>query len=225
MKKLITTVAMSLLSIIAMAQPEKGAIVLFGGAGLNFSTNTVERDLGTSTLITETKTTNSNLNLGAGYFVTENISLMAGVNLNSSTTKVGGEKTQSNFLGGGMVGARYYHPCFAPRFYTYGELSAAFSGGNSRTFDPATGDQTNRDNLSNVAVGLNPGFAFFLSPAVALEMSFGLLGWSHNVREDDSNPNNRVTDSDFDLFLDSKALTLGFCWFIGRKDRTFPPAS
>lgn len=224
MKKLITTMAMSLLSVIALAQPEKGAIVLFGGAGLNSSTNTTESDQGTSTLVTETKTTTANLDLGAGFFLTDNISIMAGVDLRSSTTKVGGDKTQSQFLGGGMVGARYYHPCMAPRFYTYGQLTAAFSGGNSRTFDPADGDELNRDNLSNVSVGLNPGFAYFITPAVALEMSFGLIGWSQNVREDDANPNNRVTNSDFDLFLDSKALTLGFCWFLGRKDRSFPPS-
>lgn len=223
MKKLITTVVFSVLAVVAMAQPEKGAIVLFGGAGLNFSTNTFETDQGTSTVVTETKTTNSNLDFGAGFFLTDNISIMAGVDLNSSTTKVGGEKTRSQFLGGGMVGARYYHPCMAPRFYTYGQFTAAFSGGNSRTFDPSTGDQTNRDNLSNFSIGLNPGFAYFLSPAVALEMSFGLIGWSQSVQEDDANPNNRVTDSDIDLFLDSKALTLGFCWFLGRKGSSFPP--
>ncbi len=224
MKKSISTIALSLIMLAAFAQPEKGSIVLFGGAGLNFNTVTSESDVGTSTLVTETKTSNSDLNLGVGYFLTDNISIMAGVDLSSSTTKVGGEKTESDFLGGGMIGARYYHPCFAPRFYTYGELSAAFSGGNTRTFDPATGDQTDRDNLSNVSVGLNPGFAYFVSPSVALEMSFGLVGWSQNVREDDSNPRNRVTESNMDLFLDSKALTLGFCWFIGRKDRSFPPS-
>lgn len=222
MKKIITTTALSLLTIAAWAQPEKGSIFLFGGAGLNFSTNTQETMVGPVNTSVETKTSNSNLNLGGGYFLTDNISLLAGVNLNSSSTKVGGTETSSEFLGGGMIGARYYHPCFAPRFYTYGELGASFSAGNERTFTLPSGDQTDRDNISNVAVGLNPGFAYFVSPAVAVEMSFGLIGWSQTVREDDSNPDNRTTDSNFNMFLDSKALTLGFCWFIGRRDRSFP---
>lgn len=224
MKKVITTTAFSLMTVFAMAQPEKGAIVLFGGGGFNANTSTSETPSltdPTMTVTSETKSNNLNLDFGGAYFLTNNISVILAAIIASSSSETGGTQTISNFNGGARLGARYYHPCGAPRFYTYGEAGLWYTGGSQTSFNPNTGIQNGKDQLSNIGFGINPGFAYFLTPAIALEMSFGLIGWNQSVRRDDANSDNRITDSQFQFLLDSKAFSLGFCWFLGRKGQGF----
>lgn len=224
MKKLITTVAFSLLAMLATAQVEKGAKVLFGGGGYNENTTKSENP-NLSPTTTETKNTYFNLGIGGQYFLTDNISVLMAVLIYNSCEFEEAIKINNRFTGGGLIGARYYYPCMAPRFYTYGELSFSYAGGSKRTFDRSSGNETQKDKVNEIYVGINPGFSYFVTPSIALEMSFGLIGWNQSVLENDADARFRTTESDFDFLLDSKALTLGFCWFIGRKDRTFPPAS
>ena len=70
--------------------------------------------------------------------------------------------------------------------------------------------------VSQIGLGVRPGFAYFLTPAVSLEMSFAALAWSQQKSTLDANNDFNTIESDFEFFAFSKSLAIGFCWWLGR---------
>ena len=151
------------------------------------------------------------------YMVTQAIGVGLIMLADNYSTHSNDVKTSAEGLWGAGVFGRYYFPCFAPRFYTYGQVGFNFQGGTSRQYNSSTGEEIEalRDKVSEISIGINPGFSYFLTPAIALEMSFGLFSWGQTTRTNDQDNTLKQTDNDVAFWLNSKALTLGFCWWLG----------
>jgi hypothetical protein len=110
----------------------------------------------------------------------------------------------------------------APRFYAFGQVDLGFGTGSSRLFDE-NGDEVEeaRDNISQISFGIRPGIAYFLTPAIMLEASFGALAWQQQTQVNNSNNDFKQTQSTLDFFAFSKSLTFGFCWWLGRGGASF----
>lgn len=67
---------------------------------------------------------------------------------------------------------RYYYPCFK-NFYTFGEVDLGVGFGGSKTVQGNT--TVKGPKASMLGAHLIPGFAYFISPSVALEMTWERL--------------------------------------------------
>ncbi len=188
-------------------------IVLMGGFNIYNSKFTNSNSGGS----TDNAYANLFVNIAAMYMLTQTIGVGLAILGNNYTAHSNDVKTSSEGQWGAGVFGRYYFPCFAPRFYTFGQVGFNFQGGTSKEFDSNTGDEIEalRDNVSSVSLGINPGFSYFLTPAIALEMSFGLFSWGQTTYTNDQDNTLKQTNSDVDFWLNSKALTFGFCWWLG----------
>lgn len=129
----------------------------------------------------DVKTSNFNLSPKAGYFVTNNIAL--GVQLGYTTQKettetpLGDVEDKASSLEIGAFGRYYFTP--ARNFSFFGQLSAGYV---SSKVEPDGGPEAKEDGFN---VALAPGISYFVSDHIALEATFGILGY-------------RTTKPDFD---------------------------
>lgn len=128
------------------------------------------------------KTNTFNISPKAGYFVTNNIAL--GVQLGYTTVKdtedtpLGETEEKTTDLQIGAFGRYYFTP--ARNFSFFGQLSAGYL--SSKTETSPGGGEVKSDGVN---VALAPGISYFVSDHIALEATFGILGY-------------RTTKPDFD---------------------------
>ncbi|GEL10896.1 outer membrane protein [Flavobacterium glycines] len=84
MKKLFLSASLAFFGVIS-AQTEKGAFIISGKTGLNFTSNNVKYKLGGET--DESKTNSFNISPAIGYFVANNFALGLAFDYKSTTTK------------------------------------------------------------------------------------------------------------------------------------------
>lgn len=113
----------------------------------------------------------------AGYFVTNNIAVgvKLGFTSGKDTEQVGPAsiETKTNTFEAGAFGRYYFTP--ASQFSFFGELSAGFNSSKTEIEGVPGESKSNGFN-----VGVAPGISYFVSNNIALEATFGLLGYKTN---------------------------------------------
>jgi hypothetical protein len=154
MKRILFILAVSLFTVSAMAQTEKGKIRLGGDLDLSF--------LNTKYDYEGAKASNSfNLGVNGGYFVIDNLSVNAG--LGFDYTKAGGDDDALTTFGFSL-GARYYLQ------------SKIFFGGDFDIISQKYGD----DSFTGTGFTPSIGYAWFVKDNIAIEPAIGYrLGLSN----------------------------------------------
>jgi hypothetical protein len=139
----------------------------------------------------------------AAYFVTNNIALGAQIGYTTATqtvdTPLGSIDNDVDTFQAGVFGRYYFTP--ARNFSFFGQLGVGFSSTKNK---PDGGDDT-KD--SGVNVGLAPGISYFVSDHIALEATWGLLGYSsYNPDGDGDNTNT------FDIGVDLENINFGIVY-------------
>jgi hypothetical protein len=205
-------------SLFINAQITGGSWVLMGGGGY-FSNTSKSEGVGDPI---EFKFNQGFLDFGGMYLFTDNIGAGLALTLDNSVSLTDGNKTSSAGVFGLQLMGRYYSPCMAPRFYAFGQVDLGFGTGSSRIFDNDGEEiESLRDNISQIGFGIRPGIAYFLTPAVMLEASFGALAWQQQTFTNNENNDVKDINSSLDFFAFSKSLTFGFCWWLGRSGDSF----
>ncbi len=218
MKKVSLFLVALFATIYVSAQVEGGNIVLMGGGGFFTNTNTSE----TPNNKFESKFNQGFLDFGGMYMFTNNIGAGLALQLNNTTNFSDGDKTSSSSVFGAVVMGRYYSPCMAPRFYTFGQVDFGFGSGSRKSFDEDGNEiESQRDNISQLSFGIRPGIAYFLTPAIMLEASFGALAWQQQRLTNNENNDFRDQQTSLEFFAFSKTLSFGFCWWLGRGGASF----
>ena len=218
MKKVKAFLVLMSIGLFAYAQPNAGSIVLMGGGG--FFTNTQTTNSPNNSI--ESKFNQGFVDFGVMYMLMDPLGVGLSLVMNNSSQFLDGKKKFSTSLTGARIMGRYYSPCMAPRFYTYGQLDLSFAGGSQKTFDNDENEiEDEREKVSQFGVGVRPGFAYFLTPAISLEMSFAALAWNQTKTTSDNNNDFNTVNSDLEFFAFSKSLSIGFCWWLGRSGERF----
>ena len=220
MKKVKAFLILMSISLFAFAQPNAGSIVLMGGAG--YSSYTYKDNVPSPFTNYEYQFNVGFVDFGVMYMLMDPLGVGLSLVMNNTTQFEDGKKQYSTNLTGARIMGRYYSPCMAPRFYTYGQLDLSFAGGSQKRFDNNENEiEDDRYKVSELAVGIRPGFAYFLTPAVSLEMSFAALAWSQTKSTLDKDNDYNELESNFEFFAFSKSLSVGFCWWLGRSGERF----
>ncbi|WP_299885694.1 outer membrane beta-barrel protein [uncultured Lacinutrix sp.] len=179
MKKLLFTAAIAVLGFTSVnAQEdssskggfEKGDVFISGSVGFGSESQA------------DDKTNGFTIAPRVGFFVSENIAVGAQLSYGSFTdeTKVADTtiEDKDTTFGAGVFGRYYFTP--DSQFSIFGELAA----GISSTKNEQTGvDVDAKSNGFNI--GIAPGISYFVSNNIALEASFGVLGYSSDKADFD----------------------------------------
>jgi hypothetical protein len=211
MKKTVLISAMAL-SLYTQAQIGKGRMMLGGSFNYNQNKNTQNDSLGS--LAQQTKHSTFTGSLRYGYFVSDHI--MVGVigtysNYKDQTQHVYlpvfqvTDKSISNNFSGGLFG-RYYKMIGKSKFAVYGELSAVYGGGtgsqkSTSVINTVTTETThNKTTQSFFGVNVNPGIVYFLTGHIAVESSFGRVGYNMQHNEVFNNASKKISETDVSGF-------------------------
>lgn len=198
----------------AFAQTAQGTFML--GGNLSFGSN---NDKPSSSNPNET--TNSYFTIApmGGYFFTNNFAagLIIGYSNNVNTTKTGANETKvtsSNFFVGPY--ARYYW-MIGTKMAFFGDARLTFGSGTQNT-DMTPSSAIPETKTNNVNLSITPGFTYFITPRVGLEMQLNALGLFYNNTTSETNGIKRTNDG-FNLGLNSAgytvpALTFGFNFYM-----------
>ncbi|MFA4868204.1 MAG: outer membrane beta-barrel protein [Pedobacter sp.] len=194
-KLLLSLVAVSALAFGAQAQTEKGKILLGGGVGFN------------STKIEGASKSDINFNIlpSVGYFVSDNIAIGTGVGYDYDKQVSKGLLNQSFEV---APFGRYYVG-LSDQFKFFGQLSVPMSFGNYKDVDDVTGDVGDKLGTSTkIGVQLAPGFAFYPTKRIGIEVSVDGLGY-HNLALKDEATGVKSTSETFGLNASTVAPRLG----------------
>lgn len=133
----------------------------------------------------------------AAYFVTDNIALGAQIGYTTGTETVegpfGGSVDQdTNVFSAGVFGRYYFTP--ARNFSFFGQLGVDFATAKTEIEGVPGEAKANGFN-----VGLAPGISYFVSDHIALEATFGLLGYNSVKPDVDGAESTDTFDIGFDL--------------------------
>ncbi len=194
-KLLLSLVTVSALAFGAQAQTEKGKILLGGGVGFN------------STKAEGASKSDINFNIlpSVGYFVSDNIAIGTGVGYNydkqTSKSRLDQSFEVSPF-------GRYYVG-LSDQFKFFGQLSVPMQFGNVKGVDAVTGDVGDKVGSStSIGVQLAPGFAFYPTKRVGIEVSVDGLGYNNYTVKNTATGNKATVDS-FGLNASTVAPRLG----------------
>lgn len=239
MKKVLLISAMAL-GLCAQAQISKGRMML--GGSFNYGQNNNHSNDSLGGLQQQNKNGNFTGSLKYGYFVTDHV--MVGVvgsyqqnnvvqkNIYSPSFETRTNLTSHNFSGG--LFARYYKMIGKSRFAVYGELSSVYGGGTGKQKNITVNNSVETQNAgtkiseSFFRAGVNPGVVFFMTKHVAIETSFGYLGYNfRNTKMYDNNSRlisdgvNSGFNTQLAFSLSSLALGVNF-YFGGPKSQATP---
>jgi len=192
MKKL----ALSLFAIVAIslssqAQTEKGKIMLGGGLTLDSYNSDVS---GASAI------SNFRIEPSIGYFFGNNIALGTGVGYSHSDN--GGYQNSAFTV---SPFARHY-TMLSESFRFFGQLSVPMAFGTFN--DPYTGNTLQKGKTTSIGVGLAPGFAFFPTKKIGIEVAVSGLTFNKMTAKD--NDGNKVDNRS------SKTFGIGANFFAPR---------
>ena len=194
-KLLLSLVAVSALAFSTQAQTEKGKILLGGGVGFN------------STKAEGASKSDIRFNVvpSVGYFISDNIAIGTGVGYNYN------KKVSDKVLNQAFEVAPFgrYYVGLSDQFKFFGQLSVPMSFGNVKAVDGVTGDVGDKlGSTTNIGVQLAPGFAFYPTKRVGIEVSVDGLGYNNYTVKDAATGNKAKTDS-FGLSASTVAPRLG----------------
>lgn len=194
-KLLLSLVAVAGLAFTTQAQTEKGKFIVGGNVGFN------------STKVEGADKADFNFSIvpSAGYFVSDNFALGTGVGYLYNKSVSGSTLTESIEV---APFGRYYVG-LSDQFKFFGQLSVPMSFGNIKDVDDVTGDVGDkRATTTAISVKLSPGFAFFPTKRVGIEVSLDGLGY-HSLTEKDSDTGVKATADSFGLNVNTVMPKLG----------------
>jgi outer membrane protein len=231
MKKLLIFASVLLFSLPLWSQHSQGSFLIEGG--LNFFQSTSETIDGS---ITESgpKESGFTFSPSLGYFITDNLAAGIGFSYSSSTTDnikdelsdglqsfpYTEEITSSTIAIGPFV--RYYLMPFE-RSGLFLEASFAYGfgdGSDELSFEnPVPISQTETisryettQEFTVFSTGLTPGLIFYISPSIALQATFGFIGYSSFSQENFDSLLDETTEeemSEFDISFNASSLSFG----------------
>ncbi len=156
MKKLLFFVAFAGAAFTSNAQFAKGNIYASGSVGYSSSS---QGDLKASTM---------SVSPGVGYFLTNNLSLGLELGVGSESVENASVKTDNLSSMSAGVHARYY---FTPanKFSFFGNLGVDYMSLN---------DKIDKVKTTGFGLSVSPAISYFLSDKLAMEASFGSIGYS-----------------------------------------------
>jgi hypothetical protein len=224
------------LSINSSAQLNKGSMMISGR--FNYSKNnstTKDTSIFASNPINDGKS--FNLNLSYGYFVADNI--VVGIyggygnsNSKSENTQFNGSGfiyNRNSFTNSGLsagVFSRYYKWLGKSKFAIFGSLTAGYNSGKqqqkqSSQYGASIIENNSHADYSVMSIGFNPGLVYFFTKRIAVETSFGNMGYStrlsRNYSANDSYSETRNSSFDTNLSLSLSNLYWGVNFYFGGK--------
>jgi hypothetical protein len=171
MKKFILLIALATSGMVANAQLQEGSILATGGFDFESSSS----DGSSSSAFS--------VGLNGGYFIQDNFALGLTIGYGSDNLNFGFDDASVNLFAIGAF-ARYYIP-YNDNFAFFGQGQLAGSFGSEGAAD-----------ISNFIFSVAPGFAYFFTERIALDMSVGVLAFSSNTI---STSASSATTTQFDL--------------------------
>ncbi|MCZ4245035.1 outer membrane beta-barrel protein [Pedobacter punctiformis] len=193
-KLLLSLVAVAGLVYGANAQTEKGKVILGGNVGFNTSKVDGANKADVSFSIVPS----------AGYFVANNFAIGTGVGY-TYNKEVSRLRQNEAFV---VAPFGRYYVGLSDQFKFFGQLSVPMAFGNNKIVD-ANGD-TGAKVGSTTSIGVNvaPGFAFFPTKRIGIEVSVNGLGYNNFSIKDEAT-GAKVKTNSFGLEADTFAPKLG----------------
>lgn len=234
MKYLLSAVLLSI-CFISTAQVDEEAVYLTGGVG--FSTGDASQSVAAmGTSVDAEATMNSfNVGLGGGYMFSEMFGAGINFDFQSSGVDVGVDSISTNLSSNLFTitpQARMYIEIDEPLYFT-GNLNIGFGFGkqsinvgvpDGAVDDTLTGgaggtDLDERPNISTLDISLRPGFTYFFSDNLALDLTLGRIGYRSTTTEytiDFAGTTQTVesTSGEFSFLADLRQVTLGVTYMF-----------
>jgi len=193
-KLLLSLVAVAAFAFTTQAQTEKGKFLVGGNVG--FSTSKVD---GADKSDISFKVIPS-----AGYFVSDNFAIGTGVGY--AYDKSVSDKNLNQAIEVAPFG-RYYVG-LSDQFKFFGQLAVPMAFGNDKELDAKgkTGDKT--ASTTSIGAYLSPGFAFFPTKRVGIELSVSGLGYN-NYSVKNELTGDKVKTNSFGLNANTADINLG----------------
>lgn len=193
-KVLLSLVAVAAITFGANAQTEKGKVILGGNVGFN------------STKVEGAKKSDVDFSIvpSVGYFVTNNVAIGTGVGYTYNKA-VSSSKQNEAFV---VAPFGRYYVGLSDQFKFFGQLAVPMAFGTNKAVD-ANGD-TGAKLGTSTAIGVNvaPGFAFYPTKKIGIELSVNGLGYAH-VENKDAVTGAKVKANGFGFEADTFAPKLG----------------
>ena len=221
MKTLLPIIAFLVLSFASAQEPleklviEKGTWNIRGSASIRFSNN--ENGLNLQDIVAENSLNSFSIAPSFGYTLKNN--LIVGVGLQYYNQKNEGStiglnnndtfKTTSNSIGLAPYVRGYKGIGKQLALYLQGEV------GYNHFWDTNVQDGQNENNDStgnNLFVGVRPGITYFLGQKLAIEASYGSLGYSYTERKNDNGTYSK--NNSFNLNLNTSDLLFGIAYYF-----------
>ncbi|MGM9479030.1 outer membrane beta-barrel protein [Pedobacter sp. GSP4] len=195
-KLLLSLVAVAGLVYGAQAQTEKGKFILGGNVGFNSTKveGAAKSDIDFSVVPS------------VGYFVSNNFAIGTGVGYTYSKTVSGATPNQIGAFQVSPFG-RYYVG-LSEQFKFFGQLSVPMAFGTVKAVD-ANGDTGAKlGTTTSIGVNVAPGFAFFPTKRIGIEVSVNGLGYANNQIKAEAT-GAKTTSNSFGLEANTFAPKLG----------------
>ncbi|QIL38073.1 porin family protein [Pedobacter sp. HDW13] len=195
-KLLLSLVAVAGLAFGAKAQTEKGKFILGGNVGFNSTKveGAAKSDIDFSVIPS------------VGYFVSNNFAIGTGVGYTYSKTVSGAVPNQIGAFQVSPFG-RYYVG-LSEQFKFFGQLSVPMAFGTVKAVD-ANGDTGAKvGTTTSIGVNVAPGFAFFPTKRIGIEVSVNGLGYANNQIKAEAT-GAKTTSNSFGLEANTFAPKLG----------------
>jgi len=195
MKKLVLSlVAVAGLVYGANAQTEKGKIILGGNVGFN------------STKVEGAAKSDFSFSVvpSVGYFVDNNIAIGTGIGYTYN------KEVSDNNLNQAFKVAPFgrYYVGLSDQFKFFGQLSVPMEFGNNKIVDDEGKVGDKYASTTDIRVLVSPGFAFFPTKKIGIEVSVNGLGYQ-NYKVKNEITGNETTSNSFGLEADAFAPKLG----------------
>ena len=193
-KLLLSVVAVAGLVYGANAQTEKGKVILGGNVGFNSTKveGAAKSDLSFSVVPS------------VGYFVDNNFAIGTGVGYNYN------KQVSENTLNQAFVVAPFgrYYVGLSDQFKFFGQLSVPMAFGNNKIVNDNGDTGAKVASTTSIGVNIAPGFAFFPTKRIGIEVSVNGLGYNNlNVKNEITG--GEVSSNSFGLEANTFAPKLG----------------
>jgi len=217
MKKKLLTIALGLATTVAIGQIEAGTKFLGGELSFYSNNDKVEYTTGGITTTTEIPSSSFSLTPSFGYMFADNIGAGVRVGLNNSSIEPNdSNKLTTNLISVGLFG-RYYIQVAGDKLFFHTDLIVDLGFGTNKSEAESGGTTTTvEQKVNNLAIGLRPGWDYFIGDKWAIELNWGWLGYSSNKLTDDLGGGGEdvTTNTSFGIDFDFTSVGLGARWYF-----------
>ncbi|WP_316833406.1 outer membrane beta-barrel protein [Pedobacter nutrimenti] len=226
MKKLLTLAAFCACAWTANAQTEKGKILLGGSINYLNNKSVAQNQIQETQGVQNSSTKNNSFSVSpnAGLFIKDNLAIGLGIGYTRVKTSTTGNYYISNnqsinfnqetnlneFFISPYV--RYYI-ALVDKFKFFGQLLVPINSGKVKTTSNANENFILEYNTSSLGLSVQPGFAFFPSKRISIELSSNGLDYSHNKFKNKVT-NEKSSSNSFSFSANSLSPKLGVMFHL-----------